>query len=68
MGGSTLIFSYIHRLGSFFGVQKFEFQYFWGFSDSEYFLEFGDFVDICFGYHLIGHYKAFNSMHFRVFS
>ena len=29
--GGTLIFSYIRRLGSFFGVQKFEFQYFWGF-------------------------------------
>ena len=27
-GGGTLIFSYIRRLGSFFGVQKFEFQYF----------------------------------------
>ena len=28
--GGTLIFSYIRRLGSFFGVQNFEFQYFWG--------------------------------------
>ena len=28
-GGGTLIFSYIvHRLGLFFGVQNFEFQYF----------------------------------------
>ena len=26
-GGGTLIFSYIRRLGSFMGVQKFEFQY-----------------------------------------
>ena len=24
------MFSYIRRLGSFFGVQNFEFQYFWG--------------------------------------
>ena len=34
-GGDTLIFSYIriHRLGSFFGVQNFEFQYFLGFSE-----------------------------------
>ena len=34
-GDGTLIFSYIHvrRLGSFFGVQIFEFQYFWGFSE-----------------------------------
>ena len=28
----TLIFSYIRRLGSFFGVQNFEFLYFLGFS------------------------------------
>ena len=26
----TLKFSYIRRLGSFFGVQNFEFQFFWG--------------------------------------
>ena len=32
-GGVTLIFSYIRRLGSFFGVQNFEFQYFLGFSE-----------------------------------
>ena len=31
--GGTLIFSYIHRLGSFFGVQNFEFNYFLGFSE-----------------------------------
>ena len=31
--GCTLIFSYIHRLGSFFGVQNFEFQYFHWFSE-----------------------------------
>ena len=30
-GGGTLIFSCIRRLGSFFGVQNFEFQYFGGF-------------------------------------
>ena len=33
--GGTLIFSYIHRLGSFFGVQNFEIQYFLGFFFSE---------------------------------
>ena len=32
-GGGTLIFSYICRLGSFFLVQNFEFQYFLGFSE-----------------------------------
>ena len=30
-GGSTLILSYIPRLGPFFGVQNFKFQYFGGF-------------------------------------
>ena len=29
----TLICSYIRRLGPSFGVQNFEFQYFWGFSE-----------------------------------
>ena len=32
-GGGTLIFSYIRRLGPFFGVQNFEFQYSLGFSE-----------------------------------
>ena len=32
-GGGTLIFSYIRRLGPFFLVQIFEFQYFFGFSE-----------------------------------
>ena len=32
-GGGTLIFSYICRLGSFFWVQNFQYQYFWGFSE-----------------------------------
>ena len=36
LGGwaGTLIFSCIHRLGLFLGVQDFEFQYFWGFSEN----------------------------------
>ena len=33
-GGDTLIFSYIRRPGLFFGVQNFEIQYFWGFSEN----------------------------------
>ena len=33
-GGGTLIFSYIHRLRLFLGVQTFEFQYFLGFSEN----------------------------------
>ena len=32
-GGGTLIFSLIRRLGSYFGVQNFEFQYFGVFSE-----------------------------------
>ena len=32
-GGGTLIYSYIRRLGSFFGVQNFEFKFFGGFSE-----------------------------------
>ena len=36
-GGGTLIFSYIRRLGSFLGVQNFEFQYFLGFQKNKYF-------------------------------
>ena len=36
-GGGTLIFSYIRRLGPFFGVQNFEFRYFMGFSEKNIF-------------------------------
>ena len=31
--GGTLIVSYMCRLGSFYWVQNFEVQYFWGFSE-----------------------------------
>ena len=37
-GGGTLIFSYIRRLGSFYWVQNFEFQYFFRFSEKWIFL------------------------------
>ena len=56
-GGGTLIFSYIRRLGSFFGVQTFE-----------YFLGYEDFVDIFGSHHKIGLYLGVISMHFSVFS
>ena len=36
-GGGTPIFSYIRRLGSFFGVQNFEFQYFGGWFQNSFF-------------------------------
>ena len=45
----TLIFSYIRRLGPFFGGQIFEFQYFLGFSENEYFLGYERFMDIFWG-------------------
>ena len=48
-GGGTLIFSYKGTLGSFWGVQNFEFQYFGGFQKYEYFLGYEDFVDIFWG-------------------
>ena len=36
--GGTLIFPYIHRLGSFLGVQNFDFQYIWEFKKKKIFL------------------------------
>ena len=47
--GGTLIFSYIHRLGSFFGVKILIFNIFWGFQKNAYFLGCDDFVDIFWG-------------------
>ena len=37
-GGGTLIFSYIRRLGPFFGVKFLNFNIFLGFQKNEYFL------------------------------
>ena len=45
-GGGTLIFLYIGRIGLFWVVQNFEFQYFSGFQKNEYFRGYGEFVDI----------------------
>ena len=47
--GGIVICSYIHRLGSFFWFQNFEFQYFWGFLKNKYFLGYEAFVDIFLG-------------------
>ena len=67
--GGSLIFSYLRRLGPFFGVQNFELQYFRGVSEKkEYFLGYEGFVDICWGHQKIGLYIGVISMHFRVFS
>ena len=48
-GKGTLILSYIHRLGLFFWVQNFEFQYFLGFQKNDYCFGYEDFVDIFLG-------------------
>ena len=60
-GGGTQIFSYIRRLGSFLGVQNFEFHFFFGggggVQKNEYFGGgYEDFVDIFWGHHKIGLY------------
>ena len=68
-GGGTLIFPYIHRLGSFLGGQIFfNFNVFGGFQKNTYFLGYEVFVDIFWGHHKIGLYLGVISMHFRVFS
>ena len=67
--GGTLIFSYIRRLGSFFFVQNFEFQYFLGFSEKNYiFLGMNILWKFFWGHHKIGLSLVVISMHFRVFS
>ena len=68
-GGGTLIFACIRRLGSFFGVQNFEFQYFSGFSEKKTFFQSMKILWIFLGgHHKIGLYLGVISMHFRVFS
>ena len=47
-GGGTLIFSYIRRLGLFFGFKILNLNFFGGFQKNDYFLGYEDFVDICF--------------------
>ena len=65
-GGYSDIF--IHsRLGSFFGVQNFEFIIFGGFQKNEYFLRYEDFVDIFLGSSqnwtiLRGHFYTFSGL------
>ena len=49
-------------------VQNFEFQYFLGFQENEYFWGYEDFVDIFWGHHKIGLYLGVISMHFMVSS
>ena len=67
--GSTLIFLYIRRLGSFLGGQNFEIKYFLGFTEKIY--VFWGMKILCIflgGRHKIGLYLGVFTMHFRVFS
>ena len=68
VGGYSDIF--IHtRLGSFYWVQSFEFQYFWGvFSKMNKFLGMKVFWIFLGNHHKIGLYLGVISMQFRVFS
>ena len=65
-GVEALIFSYIRRLGTFFWVQNFDFQYFLGVSEKQIFLGYEDFVDIFWGSSQNWLYLGVISMHFRV--
>ena len=47
--GGTLIFSYIPKLGPFFGVKFLNFNIFLGFQKNEYFYGYENFVDIFLG-------------------
>ena len=69
------MFSYIHRLGSFFGFKILNFNIFYGFSEKIIFFWVRRFCGYFFffwggggGHHEIGLYLGVISMHFRVFS
>ena len=69
-GGGTLVFSYIRRLGSFFGLKTLNFNIFLGFSEKLIIYFWGMKILWIFfgGHHKIGLYLGVISMHFRVFS
>ena len=67
-GGGTLIFSYISRLGSFFGFKILNFNIFWDFQKNEYFWGIKILWIFLGGHHKIGLYLGVISMHFMVFS
>ena len=67
-GGGTLKFSYIRKLGSFYGFKILNFIIYLGFQKNEYFLGYENFVDIFGVHHKIGLYLGVISMHFGVFS
>ena len=65
-GGGTLIFSYIHRLRSFFGLKILNLTFLGGFQKNEYFWGYEDFVDIFWGHHKTRLYLGVISIYFRV--
>ena len=67
-GGGTLIFSYIRRLGSFFGFKILNFNIFWVFRKMIIFSGYEDFWTFLGGHHKIGLYSRVIFIHFRVFS
>ena len=68
-GGGTLIFSYIRRLGPFFGSQLSEFQYFfWVFRKVNIFWGMKILWIFFWGHPKIGLVLGVISMYFRVFS
>ena len=71
-GGGTLKFVYIRRFVVFFCFfffgSIFEFQYFWGFHKTEYFLGMKILWIFFWGHHKIGLYLAVIFMHFSLFS
>ena len=66
--GGTLIFSYILRLGPFFGFKILNFDIFGGFQKNKYFFGYENFVNIFLG--SSQNWTIFRglSMHFKVFS
>ena len=68
-GGVNLIFSYIHRLGSFLGVQNFEFHHLGrGIRKMNIFGGLRILWIFLWGHHKKGLYLGVISIHFRVFS
>ena len=70
--GGTLIFSYIRRLGPFFGVKILNFNIFWGFQKNKYFLGCEDCVDIFLGSSqnwtiFRGHFYVFQGTEWGIF-
>ena len=68
VGGGTLIFSYIHRLGSFFGFKILNLTIFGGFQKKYFFGGMKILWIFLRGHHEIGLYSGVISMYFRAFS